>query len=409
MTAPGAWGALPPEVNSSGFWDGPGAESFFASAENFLAVMGQIVANLGGHEAVNAALAASWPDPTGELAVLSKVPLMLWQAMASGQLAEASAAIHATGLAFETLKAATPTPVEIGENQIEHGVLQANNFLGMLTPLIGINRANYGRMWTTAASNKYAYAAASATGVQAIPPLPPPPPATAGAGATPSMPTPGNKSEDLASSPEQALQAFMGPLQQVGSMGSQLGSGGPLSSIGQFAQQGISPLTQMLQSGMGGNPADALASATSADWLSATPGAGGPVAANLVSGLGGGAGGGGGGGFGGLGALRGPTGFASAPTINAATANPEATASRIAEARMASGAPVSGAGMGSSGAMMGPMARAGEQDKQEGGKERRSTPLASLAALYRAPTTVPVITGSGGAVFRGEEGITRDT
>ncbi|NTY62556.1 PPE domain-containing protein [Mycolicibacterium sphagni] len=407
MTAPGAWGALPPENNSAGFWLGPGAESFFASAENLLAVASGLIANLGGHEAVNAALAASWPDPTGELAVLSKVPLMLWQALAAGQISEASAAIHATGLAFETLKADTPTPGEILENQTEHGVLQANNFLGMLTPLIGTNRANYGRMWVTAASNKYAYAAASATGVQAIPPIPPPPPATVGAASTPSMPTPSNKAEDLASSPEQALQAFMGPLQQVGSMGSQLGSGGPLSSLGQMGQGALSPLTQMLQSGMGGNSADALASSMSADWLSATPGAGGPVAANLVSGLGGG--GGGGGGLGGLGALRGPTGFASPPTINAATANPEATASRVTEARMATGVPASTSGMGSPGAMMGPMARGGEQDKQEAGKERRSTPLASLAALYRAPETVPVITGGGGAVFRGEGDGTRAT
>ncbi|SLJ76067.1 PPE domain-containing protein [Mycobacteroides abscessus] len=410
MTAPGAWGALPPEENSAGFWLGPGAESFIAAAENLVAVASGLIANLGGQQAVNAALAASWPDPTGEQAVLSKVPLMLWQALAAGQISEASAAIHATALAFETLKAATPTPLEIGENQTEHGVLQANNFLGMLTPLIGINRANYGRMWVTAASNKYSYAAASATGVQSIPPLPPPPPATEGAASMPSMPPPNsNKAEDLASSPEQALQAFMGPLQQVGSMGSQLGSGGPLSSVGQMGQSAFGPLTQMLQSGMGGNTTDALASSMSADWLSATPGAGGPVAANLVSGMGG-AGGGGGGGLGGLSAFRGPTGFASAPTINAATANPEATVSRVTEARMASGAPASTAGMGSSGAMMGPMAaRGAEQDKQDAGKERRSTPLASLASLYRAPAAVPVITGGSGAVFRGEEGITRPT
>ena len=394
------WGALPPEENSAGFWFGPGSSTFVAAAENLIAVASGLIANLGGQEAINAALAMSWPDPTGELAVLAKVPLMLWQAAAAGQIEAQAAVIHEVALAFESLKAATPTPGEVGENQVEHGVLQANNFLGMLTPAIGVNRANYSRMWVTAASNKYAYASASMP-IQSLPPLPPPPPATASGGATPSMPAPQEKSADLLSGGgEQAMNAFMGPLGQVGGMAGQLGQ--PFSSLTQLPQQGMQPLLSLLQGGMGGgNPSDALAAATSADWLTATPAAGGPVAANLV---GAGGGGGGGGLGGGLGALRGPASFGSTPAINAASSTPESALSRVNEARLASGAQVSGSGMGSSGAMMGPMghAAAGEQNKEEA--KRKSTPLTSLAALYRAPSAVPVITGGGGAVFRPGEG-----
>ncbi|QIV79930.1 PPE family protein [Mycolicibacterium frederiksbergense] len=397
------WGAEPPELNSAGFWFGPGSSSFVAAAENLVAVAAGLIANLGGQEAINSALAMSWPDPTGQLAVLSKVPLMLWQAAAAGQIEAQAAVIHEVALAFETLKAATPTPGEIGENQVEHGTLQANNFLGMLTPAIGVNRANYGRMWVTAASNKYEYAAASMP-IQALPPLPPPPPATATGGATPSMPAPQEKASDLlGGGGEGAMNAFMGPLGQIGGMAGQLGQGGPLSSLSQFPQQAMQPLMSLLQGGMGGNPADALASATTADWLTATPAAGGPVAANLVGG--GGAGGGGGGLGGGIGALRGPASFGSSPAINAASSTPESALSRVNEARLASGAQVSGAGMGSSGAMMGPMghAAAGDQNKEEA--KRKNTPLTSLAALYRAPAAVPVITGGGGAVFRPGEGV----
>lgn len=396
---PGEWGADPPEVNSAGFWFGPGASTFVAAAENLVSVAAGLIANLGGQEAINAALAMSWPDPTGALAVLAKVPLMLWQAAAAGQIEAQAAVIHQVALAFESLKAATPTPGEIGENQVEHGTLQAHNFLGMLTPAIIANRANYGRMWVTSASNKYAYAAASMP-MQALPPLPPPPPATTGGGATPSMPAPQEKSsaDVLSAGGEQAMNAFMGPLGQVSGMAGQLGQGGPFGSLAQLPQQGMQPLMSLLQGGMGGaNPADALSAATAADWLTATPAAGGPVAANLV-----GAGGGGGGGIGGLGALRGPASFGSTPAINAAVSTPESALSRVNEARLASGAQVSGAGMGSSGAMMGPLAHAaGEQNKEEG---KRKTPLTSLAALYRAPSAVPVITGGGGAVFRPGEG-----
>lgn len=392
------WGILPPEENSAGFWFGPGAGSMMMSAEQLLNVALGIIANLGGHEAVAAALAASWPDPTGEFAVLANVPHLLWQAQLAGMLMEAATQIEATGNAFETLKAATPTPLEVGENQIEHGVLQANNFMGMLTPAIAVNRSNYSRMWVTAAGNKYQYAAASAAGVQAIPPLDPPPPTTAGGGGDPTsaLGQSQNPADSLTSAgPEMAMQ-FMQPLTQVGSqVGQMAGGGGPMQGI----TQAISPL-QSLMSSMGsgmGNPASAMAGGSGADWLTATPAAGGPVAANMV-------GGGGGAGVGGLGALRGPVGWASSPTINAAApSSPEtATISRLGEAKAAAGAPANSAGMGGTGGMMGPMAHgAGEQNKQET-KERKS-PLTSLAALYRAPTGVPVITGSSGAVFQREE------
>ena len=121
---------------------------------------------------------------------------------------------------------------------------------------------------------------------------------------------------------------------------------------------------------------------SAAEWLTATPAAGGPVAANMVSGGGGGAG------IGGLGALRGPVGWASSPTVNAAApSSPEARprCRVLGEARAATGAPVNSAGMGGTGGMMGPMMHgAGEQDKQEA-KQRKSSPLTSLAELYRAP------------------------
>jgi PPE-repeat protein len=400
----GAWAALPPEANSAGFWFGPGAESFLISASELAALAASIIANLGGHSAVAAAMGAAWPDPTGEFAVLANVPHLLWQAAVAGLIAQAAAMIESTGTAFETLKAATPTPMEIGENQIEHGVLQAHNFLGMLFPAITANRANYGRMWVTAADNKYGYAAASQAGIQSIPPLPPPPPSTAGGGGDPTsmlhMPS-GQSAESLASGggAQSALGMFMGPLSQIGSQLGQLGGGGgPMQGLMGLPQQAMSPL-QSLMSSMG-NPAGAMSTVSGADWLSATPGVGGPVAANLVSGAGGG------GGVGGLGALRGPVGWASSPTINAAApSSPEAAAvSRLGEARAATAAPAGSAGMGSTGGMMGPMMHgAGEQDKPEA-KQRKSSPLTSLAALYRAPDGVPVITGSGGAVFQAREG-----
>lgn len=391
------WGALPPEMNSAGFWFGPGAESFMASAMQLIAVAEAIIANLGGHEAVAAGMGVSWPDPTGEMAVLANVPHLMWQALAAGQLNEAAAQIQATAEAFESLKAATPTPAEIGENQSENLFLNASNFLGMLTPAIAVNRTNYGRMWVTAADNKYSYAAASAAGVQSIPPMPPPPPPTTGGG---SMPDPtslaNNKQADPLSSGGEGMSTLMSSMGQFASMPEQALSGGPLQSLTSLPQQALSPFQSLLSSmGSGmGNPANALSSASAADWLSATPAAGGSVGANMV----------GGGGAGGVGsALRGPVGWASAPTVNAAAPGSQdmAAVSRLGRPARRPELPGGGAGMGGTGGMMGPMAHGKEeQDKSEA---KRKSPLTSLAELYRAPDGVPVITGSGGAVFRREE------
>jgi hypothetical protein len=50
----------------------------FASAAQLEALAGMIIGMLGGHSAVEAALSASWPAPTGASAVAANVPHMLW-------------------------------------------------------------------------------------------------------------------------------------------------------------------------------------------------------------------------------------------------------------------------------------------------------------------------------------------
>lgn len=408
MSPAGGWGADPPEYNSAGFWLGPGASSFVAAAGELSALAAAIIGMLGGHQAVAAALGTSWPAPTGELAVLANVPHLLWQAKAALMLEEAAIAITATAEAFETLRAATPTPGEIGENQIEHVSLQQANIpaLGMLTPLIAANRARYTEMWIRAATNKYAYAAASQAGIGSIPPIEPPTPTAMPVAGSPGAPASlaGNK-ESLAAAadPQAAMSMLMPMMSQVGQLGgqvSQLSSGGGLAGL---PQQALSPLMSLSsQFGALSQPGADAGSASS--WLTATPAAGGPVSASLAAG-----GGGGGGGVGALSSamspLRGPVSWNSA-TVNASTpAGAEAaSAPKITDARAAATAPAGTAGMGSPGAMMGPMAHGAgsEQDKRE--KTDSAAPLTAAAALYRAPSGLPVITGGSGAVFHTGEG-----
>ena len=396
--------AEPPEITSGEFWGGPGAGTFFASAAQLEALAGMIIGMLGGHAAVQAALAASWPAPTGEAAVAANVPHMLWLGTVATMLQTAAMQITATGQQFEISKMATPTPVEVAYNQSEHVALNAANFLGFLTPYIVENRNMYGSYWVRGVSNKTAYEAASAAGVQAIPPVTPPPataaPLSGGGGVSPTD----------AASPESPLGAqgspmemLMGLMPMAMQLPSQLASGGPLKSLTELPQKGLEQFSSLSSQFDSFAPdADALsAEAAGGDWVTDTPGAGGAVAASL-------AGGGGGGGIGGAGAvsaasaLRSPGSWSSTVNASAPSATTEgAPASRLAEARTSGGTVASGMG-GSPGAMMSPMAHgaAGANgDKRQNETVSASSVLTNAADAFRGPDGVPTISGGGGNDF----------
>ncbi len=407
--------AEPPEVTSGEFWGGPGAGTFFASAAQLEALAGMIIGMLGGHSAVEAALAASWPAPTGVSAVAANVPHMLWLGTVATMLQTAGAQIAATGEQFEVAKMATPTPAEVAYNQSEHVALNAANFLGFLTPYIMANRAQYGSYWVRGVSNKSAYEAASAAGVQAIPPVPPPPPTAApltGGGGSGLSDT--ASPENLLAGQGSPMQMMMSLLPMAAQMPSQLSglaSGGPLSSVSQLPQQALQQITSLAGQVGSLSPdagADAFSATAGADWVTATPAAGGPVTASLA-----GAGGGmGGGGFGGAGAvspaaaLRSPGSWSSTVNAAAPAASTEpAPTSRIAEARTGGTVP---SGMGAPGAMMSPAMAPGaagsNDDKRNTATPNGAAVLTAAADAFRAPAGVPTISGGGGNDFATAKG-----
>jgi len=411
MTAPGGWAADPPELNSAGFWCGPGASSFMAAATQLEGVAAGITALLAGDLATAAALGVSWPSPTGAVAVAANIPHCAWLAETAGLLAEHAAKIASTGTAFETLKAATPTPAEVELNQSTHMILEATNFLGINTPAIVANRAQYfGDYWVRSASNKYSYAAASASGVGSIEPVQPPLPTSLpmGGGMDPSSAAQPSGGSDPSSMMDAPMQMMMPLVSQVGQIGSQAGQmlsgGGGLSSLTQAPMQMMSPL----MSGMGsfgqgvGDPAQlgalsgpgvgaAEGGGTSAWAGGVAPALGGPVSASLIGG-GGGGGGLGGGGFGGGGvsaALRGPLSWSSQTVPTGVDTGPRTLTT-------AAVTPAPAGGM-SGGGMMAPMAAASRDDKDE---QTRAQVMASIADWYREPVAVPIVTGSAGALPR---------
>jgi PPE-repeat protein len=422
------------ETISSELWSGPGASSFYAASAALTNVVAQISGILDGQQANAGALLAAWASPTGERAVSANTPYGAWLSQTATQIGTAATQIQATGAAFDSAKAMTPTPAQFAANNLQYAVLVATNILGQNTPLIIANRLEY-MMYTalavTAMANYTAESAVAAGALAAAQALPPPPSAVPGAGAVAaggaaaaaglvnrapmgqamaaaaplssaaaaplssvgssvgSALQPLSSTSSLVSQPTNALMSSGSELAQAPSAGSGLGSmaSAPMSAASPMASGLGSPTAGSGNTG-----------ANNGTWYGAMPGAGGTVAAAALSG-GGGAGMGGLGGAGALGAagIRGPGSWGS--TVNAAPEADRAVLSRFEVARAASTTPATSGGMGSPGAMMQPRPAASQQER------RSDDGLAAAPIPYRMPTGMPVVTGAYGArSVAGEEG-----
>ncbi|WP_131832391.1 PPE domain-containing protein, partial [Mycobacteroides abscessus] len=133
------YGARTPDMNSVSMWGGPGAGSFMAAAGVLTGVAGALSGLLAAHGGVAAQTGVSWMGATGATAVAAQTPYMAWLGSAIALVSTSAVQIEATAAAFETARAATPTPGEVAENQAEHVALNAANFMGFLTPAIVAN------------------------------------------------------------------------------------------------------------------------------------------------------------------------------------------------------------------------------------------------------------------------------
>lgn len=399
------YGARTPDMNSVSMWCGPGAGSFIAAAGVLTGVAGSLSGLLAAHGGVAAQTGVSWMGVTGTTAVAAQTPYMGWLGSTIALLGTSAAQIEATAAAFETARAATPSPGEVAENQSEHVALNAANFMGFLTPAIVANRTRYfGDLWIRGAGGPYAYTAASATGVGALPPIEPPPPVAAPASVSPGLGSGMGADKSIQAAIAGAdgagmdkmmpiLQNIMGAPQQLQG----LTSGGPLKSITELPQKGMEQLMSMFGQFSGGNMPGMGGADGAGNWITAPPASGGPVAAStggapMGGGLGGGL-------SSAMSPLRAPGAWSSTMNASAGGLGESAVASRFAEAR-ANLQPVSSAGgMGGTGAMgMAPAAAGHGKDSERA----KSNSLDDAAILYRELEGIPVVSGAAGAEYSRE-------
>lgn len=248
------FGALPPEVNSARMHFGLGSETLVASAAAWTALAAELGSAGQAFQAVTMTLAGGpWTGPSAVTMAAAAAPYVAWVMAEAALCGERGVAATNAAMAFETARAGHIHPTIVASNRAELAALVASNFLGVNTPAIAANEAQYAEFWAQDAAAMYGYAGAASAITGSIIPDLPAMTTTNPAGLAAQAAEVG---VDAGQSAGQASSTVGDTMGQMGGMGSGLSSvmsapSSLLSAAPQALQALASPLSAMM-GGMGG-------------------------------------------------------------------------------------------------------------------------------------------------------------
>jgi PPE-repeat protein len=164
------FGALPPEINSTRLYAGPGSGPILAAAAAWDGLAAELGTTLTGYTSVITELAGSpWLGPASQSMAAAATPYITWLSSAAALAEEAGNQARAAAAAYETAFALTVPPAVVLANRVLLSALVATNLFGQNTPAIAATEAQYAEMWAQDAVAMYGYAGSSAAATQLIP------------------------------------------------------------------------------------------------------------------------------------------------------------------------------------------------------------------------------------------------
>lgn len=156
------FGMLPPEVNSTLMYSGPGSGPMLAAASAWDALAWQLESFATGYSStLSELLGQTWSGGSAEAMAAAATPYVAW-ASATATLAEQTAnQARAAAAGYEAAFAATVPPPAVAANRVQLATLVATNFFGQNTAAIAATEAAYAAMWAQDATAMYSYAAVS--------------------------------------------------------------------------------------------------------------------------------------------------------------------------------------------------------------------------------------------------------
>ena len=164
------FGALPPEINSTRMYAGPGPFSLMAAGVAWDALAAELQAAASCYRTVIAGLTTGrWMGPSSLTMASAYAPYMAWTAGAAARAEESAGQARLAVEVYEAAFAMTVPPPAVAANRTQLATLVATNFLGQNTAAIAATEAEYGEMWAQDAAAMYAYAAGSAAACEVTP------------------------------------------------------------------------------------------------------------------------------------------------------------------------------------------------------------------------------------------------
>lgn len=157
------FGALPPEINSTRMYAGPGPLSLTAAAVAWDGLAAELHAASSCYRTVIAGLTTQrWMGPSSLAMASAFAPYMAWTAGAAARAAESAGQARLAVEVYEAAFTMTVPPPAVAANRSQLAVLVATNFFGQNAAAIAATEAEYGEMWAQDAAAMYEYAAGSA-------------------------------------------------------------------------------------------------------------------------------------------------------------------------------------------------------------------------------------------------------
>jgi PPE-repeat protein len=174
---------LPPEVNSSRMYAGPGSGPMLAAATAWDGLAAELQSTAASYgSAISELTGGPWLGSSSASMAAAAAPYLEWMAGAAAQAEQTATQAKAAAAAYEAAFAMTVPPAMIAANRTLLMTLIATNIFGQNTAAIAATETDYAEMWAQDAAAMYGYAGSSAT-ASTLTPFAPPPQTTNAAGA----------------------------------------------------------------------------------------------------------------------------------------------------------------------------------------------------------------------------------
>src|ERR1700744_647532 len=164
------FGALPPEINSTRMYTGPGAAPMMAAAAAWNNLATELDTNAGASQSgISSLTDDEWRGPSAAAMAGAAAPYVAWMHTTATAAQHAANQAMASAAAYEAAFAMTVPPPVVVANRVQLAALIATNVLGQNTPAIAATEAHYAAMWAQDAVAMYGYAGSSASAGTLVP------------------------------------------------------------------------------------------------------------------------------------------------------------------------------------------------------------------------------------------------